>query len=555
MNRRFTLLLVDDNLPQIAPLRDFLEAAGYRVRTADNGMKAIVAIYQRPPDLILSDIPISELNGYHLCRILKNDPLTQNIPIILFSSQAEPHNRFWGEKAGAGADAFLEKTAEFPRILAAIENLLKERKEETEPLAKGTRGLDGKAIRNQITGLLDRLLYESTISNEILKLTGLAHDSEALAREFFDFLALICRYSAAGLLLREGADKYSIFLQLMEPVSDGFIEHARKEMLHQAGLDREAAGKYRFILIEQDTGGGRAMPVSFQVLSSLPIHDGNELLASLTLFESGQRRLTEGMSHALDVIAGRLLIVARYLKKIKDIENVKADLVSMLVHDMRSPLTGISGFTNVLAEGILGQVSPDQGAALKNIQEGCSRLLTLIDDILDYSKLEAGKMQVSPRPLDLAPLLTQVLGSFSLQLQEHRLRVATELPENLPQVMADEKQLTRVLSNLISNAVKFTPDGGHIRIAAAPATTRQKQPALEISISDSGCGIPPEQQKTLFDRYEQLPSATVYRKGTGLGLAICKEIVGLHHGDIGVESPIADGAGSCFAFTLPLALP
>ena len=227
----------------------------------------------------------------------------------------------------------------------------------------------------------------------------------------------------------------------------------------------------------------------------------------------------------------------------------------MLVHDMRSPLTGISGFTNVLAEGILGQISPDQGAALKNIQEGCSRLLTLIDDILDYSKLEAGKMQVSPRPLDLAPLLAQVLGSFSLQLKEHRLQVATELPENLPQVMADEKQLTRVLSNLISNAVKFTPDGGHIRIAAAPATTRQKQPALEISISDSGCGIPPEQQKTLFDRYEQLPSATVYRKGTGLGLAICKESVGLHHGDIGVESPIADGAGSCFAFTLPLALP
>jgi signal transduction histidine kinase len=140
-------------------------------------------------------------------------------------------------------------------------------------------------------------------------------------------------------------------------------------------------------------------------------------------------------------------------------------------------------------------------------------------------------------------------------LQEHRLQVEMELPENLPQVMADEKQLTRVLSNLISNAVKFTPDGGHIRIAAARATTRQKQPALEITVSDSGCGVPEEQQKTLFDRYEQLPSATVYRKGTGLGLAICKEIVGLHNGDIAVRSPIADGAGSCFAFTLPLALP
>ena len=544
MTRCFTLLLVDDNLSQIAPLRDFLEEAGYRVRTADNGMKAIIAIYQRPPDLILSDIPISEFNGYHLCRILKNDPLTHDIPIILFSSQAEPHNRFWGEKAGA--DAFLEKAAEFPRILATIEGLVKgRRKEATESPARGAQGLDGKAIRNQITGLLDRLLYESTISNEILKLTGLAHDSEALARELFGFLALICRYSAAGLLLREGADKYSIFLQLMEPVSDGFIEHARKEILHRAGLDREAAGKYRFLLIEQETGGGRAMPVSFQVLSSLPIHDGNELLASLTLFESGQRRLTEGMSHALDVIADRLLIVARYLKKIKDIENVKADLVSMLVHDMRSPLTGISGFTNVLAEGILGQVSPDQGAALQNIQEGCTRLLALIDDILDYSKLEAGKMQVSPRPLDLAPLLAQILGSLSLQLQEHRLRVETELPENLPQVMADEKQLTRVLSNLISNAVKFTPDGGHIRIAAAPAITRQKQPALEISVSDTGCGIPAGKVERIFD-----PFYTTKSKGTGCGLSVVLRIVKTYGGRIWVES--APGQGTTFHVQLPL---
>ncbi len=553
MTRRFTLLLIDENLPQTLPLRNFLEQAGYRVRTADNGMKAIVSIYQSPPDLILSDIPISELNGYHLCRILKNDPLTQNIPIVLFSSQAEPHNRFWGEKAGA--DAFLEKTADYPSILTTIEKFLNGREDTADPPPRGARGLNGKAIRNQITGLLDRLLYESTICNEVLKLTGLAHDSEALARELFNFLGLICRYSAAGLLLREGADKYSLFLQLMEPVSDGFIKQSRKEMLHRAGLDRDVPGKYRFILIEQEAREGRPMPVNFQVLSFLPIYDGNELLASLTLFENGQRRLTKGMSHALDVIADRFLIVARYLKKIKDMENVKADLVSMLVHDMRSPLTGISGFTNVLAEGILGQVSPDQGAALKNIQEGCTRLLALIDDILDYSKLEAGKMQVAPRPLELAPLIAQVLGGFSVQLEEHRLRIEQDLPETLSLVMADEKQLTRVLANLLSNAVKFTPDGGSIRIAAVPATTRQKQAALEISISDTGCGIPVQQQKNLFGRYEQLPSATVYRKGTGLGLAICKEIVSLHNGEIWVESPVTDGRGSRFAFTIPLATP
>ncbi len=552
MTRPFSILLVDDNLAQIAALREPLETAGYLVETASNGMQAIAAIYHAPPDLILSDILMSELNGYHLCRILKNDPITQKIPIILFSSLAEPHDRFWGKKAGA--DFFLEKTSDFQTILASIRRILGPRAEaEAPPPAQPAHGFDGKDIRNQITGILDRLLYESTISNEILKLTGLAHDTHLLAKELFNFLSLICRYSAAGLLLREGADKYLIFLQLMEPVSNGFIEHARKEILHRAGLDHDTQAKHRFVLIEQDEEVGRPIPVSFQVIRSLPIHDGNELLASLTLFESGKRRLTDGMRHALDVIADRFLIVARYLKKIKDMENVKADLVSMLVHDMRSPLTGISGFTDVLAEGILGQVSREQGEALKNIQEGCARLLALIDDILDYSKLEAGKMQVSPQPLNIVPLIEQILGSMTVVLREHQLTTVTDIPQGIPQVMADEKQLTRVLANLISNAIKFTPAGGRIVISATRSQSHPKRPCLEINVTDTGCGIPAEQQKILFNRYEQLPKATVYRKGTGLGLAICKEIISLHNGEIWVESPVIGEVGSRFSFTVPLA--
>jgi len=554
MPRPFSILLVDDNPSDLNTLRDILEAAGYVVSTARNGLHAINLVYKSLPDLILSDILMPEINGYHLCRILKSDPLTQKIPIILLSSHDEQHNLFWGKKAGA--DSFLEKSTDSTALLEEIRPFLNEK---VPPATANPPSAEkaGKAdIRNRITGILDRLLYESTISNEVLKLTSLAHDTTMLAGELLHFISLISRYSAAGLLLREGNNKYLICLQLIEPVSTGFIEHARKEILRQAELDNIDRIQHRFVLIEQDKTADRVLPTGFHVIGFLPIRDDQELLASITLFESGNRRLSSGMRHSLDIIADRFLIVARYLKKIREIEEVKSDLVSMLVHDMRSPLTGISGFTNVLAEGILGRISREQQEALKNIQEGCRRLLQLIDDILDYSKLEAGKMQVLLKPLDILPLVHQAICPLAVVLQEHDLTIAVDIPCQLPRIMGDEKQLARVLANLINNAIKFTPKGGQITVGASlPSSCPPANglPCLCISVSDNGCGIPPEQQEVLFNRYEQLPSATVYRQGTGLGLAICKEIISLHNGDIWVESPINETGGSRFTFSLPVA--
>jgi len=499
-----------------------------------------------------------ELNGYHLCRLLKNDPITKDIPIILLSNLAEQHDRFWGEKAGA--DFYLEKSTDLNRILKTIQTFLVAKPKKTPSPSMYLNEPEGKDIRNQITGILDRLLYESTISNEVLKLTSLAHDTTLLAQELFNFLSIICSYSAAGILLREGTEKYLVCLQLTEPVSNRFVEQAKKKMLRDAGLDQDSRFKYRFVLIEKEHATKRSIPTDFQVIKSMPIRDGNELLATITLFESGKRRLTEGMRHSLDIIADRFLIVAQYLKKIKEIEDVKADLVSMLVHDMRSPLTGISGFTDVLAEGILGQVSKEQREALQNIRGGCDQLLQLIDDILDYSKLEAGKMQVSLSPLDIGPLVHQVINPQLAVFAERGLKVAVDIPARTPQVLGDEKQLTRVFANLLSNALKFTPTGGQITISAHPPgfcpETHQSR-GLCISVTDTGCGIPLEQQKILFNRYQQLPTATIYRKGTGLGLAICKEIINLHSGEIWVDSPAEENGncGSRFTFTLPIAPP
>lgn len=549
-----TILVVDDSLTQLAVLQDALEKEGFQVETAQNGMEAIAKVYLSPPDLILSDVMMPELNGYHLCRLLKNDPRTGHIPIILLTNLKERHDRFWGEKAGA--DRYLEKSADLTPIVKAVFSLL------PSPPSPSTRGTSADVakieegdIRARVTDILDRLLYESTISNEVLKLTGLAHDIDALAREFLHFLSVICRYSAAGLLLRDGRDKYVHCLQTTEPVSPAFVEQAKKETLRQAGLSQTNHTQIRFMLLGTEGETGQEAEDGFHILHTLPIVDGDELLAYLTLFDTRQHRLSEGMRHALNVAADRFLIVTRYLKKFKEIEDVKSDFVSMLVHDMRAPLTSIRGFTDVLAEGILGSVNDEQSGAFKNIQNGCDRLLFLIEDILDLSKLEAGKMQIHPNPLNILHLTERAVADLSTLFKEKSLDVCINIPDDLPYVSADAKQLARVLTNLLTNAIKFTPQGGKITLSAAHPSvcpTKELGACLQVSITDSGPGIPLEQQGRLFSRYQQLHSASMFRKGTGLGLAICKEITTLHGGEIWVESPVNEAGGSRFTFTLPL---
>ncbi len=543
----FTILVVDDSLTQLAVLEDALQGKGYGVETAQNGMEAISKVYHSPPSLILSDVMMPELNGYHLCRLLKNDPCTAHIPIILLTNLKERHDRFWGEKAGA--NLYIEKARDLTPIIEAVESLLARTPgPQASPLPSPPE-LSSADIRSRVTGILDRLLYESTISNEVLKLTGLAHDVDQLAREFLRFLSVICRYSVACLLLHDGRDKHVLCIQTVEAVDAEQLEKAKRQTLEAAGLGPFQQNPVRLLQLSAEE---TKSPETGKLhrLQTLPILDQEERLATLVLFSTKHERVSEGTRHALHVVAERLLIVARYLKKIKEIEEVKSDFVSMLVHDMRSPLTSIRGFTDVLAEGILGAVNEEQASAFKNIQGGCDQLLTLIEDVLDLSKLEVGKMQIHPGPLSIQALAEKTGNNLSVLFAEKNLTLRLDLPEDCPWVLADGKQLARVMTNLLTNAVKFTPSSGIITISAQPALKKTNH--LQISVADTGPGIRPELQQKLFARYQQLPATRTFGKGTGLGLAICKEIVLLHGGEIWVESPLSAEGGSRFSFTLPM---
>jgi signal transduction histidine kinase len=214
---------------------------------------------------------------------------------------------------------------------------------------------------------------------------------------------------------------------------------------------------------------------------------------------------------------------------------------------LRTPLNAIIGFSEVLAERMFGEVNDKQAEYLADILESGRHLLSLINDILDLSKIEAGRMELEPTTFHLPSAIENALTLVRERAQRHGITLGRTVDERLGMIDADERKVKQVLLNLLSNALKFTPEGGRIDVRAAA-----RDDAVEISVTDTGVGIAPEDQATVFEEFRQVGSAAKKVEGTGLGLAISRKFIELHGGRIWVESQV--DKGSTFAFTLPLSI-
>ena len=224
----------------------------------------------------------------------------------------------------------------------------------------------------------------------------------------------------------------------------------------------------------------------------------------------------------------------------------KSEFLANMSHELRTPLNAIIGFSEVLAERMFGDINDKQAEYLADILESGRHLLSLINDILDLSKIEAGRMELDVTHFDLYAAIENTLILVRERAQRHAIALRHDLDERLGMIRADERKLKQVLLNLLSNALKFTPDGGHIDVRA-----RLHDGVVEIGVSDTGVGIAPEDQATVFEEFRQVGAAAKKVEGTGLGLAISRKIIELHGGTIRVDSHL--GSGSTFTITLPLA--
>jgi len=223
----------------------------------------------------------------------------------------------------------------------------------------------------------------------------------------------------------------------------------------------------------------------------------------------------------------------------------KSEFLANMSHELRTPLNAILGFSEVLAEGLFGEINEKQTEYLNDILESGRHLLSLINDILDLSKIEAGRMELEATDFDLPSAIENALTLVRERASRRGIALERTIDERLGMIRADERKVKQVLLNLLSNALKFTPEGGRIDVRAA-----RREGMAEISVTDTGVGIAPEDQEAVFEEFRQVGTAAKRIEGTGLGLALSRKFIELHGGKIWVKSQI--GEGSTFTFTLPL---
>ncbi len=223
----------------------------------------------------------------------------------------------------------------------------------------------------------------------------------------------------------------------------------------------------------------------------------------------------------------------------------KSEFLANVSHELRTPLNAIIGFSEVLREQLFGPINEKQADYLNDILESGRHLLSLINDILDLSKIEAGRMELEASEFDLPRAIENALILVRERASRHGIALVHDVDPGLGAIRADERKVKQVLLNLLTNALKFTPDGGRVEVRA-----RAVDGSAEISVADTGIGIAAADQATMFEEFRQVGAASKKVEGTGLGLAISRKFIELHGGRIGVTSE--PGRGSTFAFTLPL---
>jgi signal transduction histidine kinase len=254
----------------------------------------------------------------------------------------------------------------------------------------------------------------------------------------------------------------------------------------------------------------------------------------------------------MDELLARVKSIYRVAATEQELQRVRSQFMAMLVHDLRTPLTVIlSGIDYVMSVAEDGTaLDKDSKNILSRMMKSTAGMIGLVNELLDLSKYEAGNIKLEKKPTALVEFLNHSLQIISLQFKRKHIDLLTEYESDLPLVSIDEKKIDQVISNLLSNALKFTHNGGTVTVKM---WRDRQRPDVNISVTDTGVGMKKEEIPLLFEHYRQISSAEKSKeKGTGLGLAICKLIITAHGGTIRAESE--EGRGSTFTFTLPIGM-
>ncbi|MFH1355005.1 MAG: ATP-binding protein [Candidatus Omnitrophota bacterium] len=271
---------------------------------------------------------------------------------------------------------------------------------------------------------------------------------------------------------------------------------------------------------------------------------GNQIgqgLENARLFEKSWRAQQELEKKIIE----RTRALSAALEEVKSASKRKTEFISSVSHELRTPLTSIKGYAAIMLEEKLGKLPPAVKERLKRVNHHSNELANMVNDLLDIARIESGKAEMKMTLQNLNSILATAIDLVALQCKNKNITLSLDLQKDIPLITADRSQIERVFINLLGNAVKFTPEGGKIIVAA-----KLQDEEVQIKIQDTGIGMPPDALKKIFDEFYRVDNAVNQEvRGTGLGLSLVKHIIEAHQGKISVASNV--GTGTTFSFTLP----
>lgn len=335
----------------------------------------------------------------------------------------------------------------------------------------------------------------------------------------------------------------------LERLTNEMVNRAEAAMETKIDESNQAYLTSRWIVIGFAVGSiGLAILLGYAVSSSL--------MGPVTLIDERLRQIASGdFSRSVKVpnrdelgtLADNLnrmnVELRRLYQQIEAASRHKSEFLASASHELRTPLNAIIGFSGILKKRMFGELNAKQAEYVEDIFTSGNHLLSLINDLLDLAKVESGRIELDVKQFDLPSALENSITLLRERANRHGILIDLAIDERLSSFMGDQRKLKQIMLNLLSNAVKFTPDGGRINVKAGPVDG-----GVQISVSDTGVGIKPEDQQVIFEEFCQVGDDSHKREGTGLGLTLTKTLVELHGGKILVESEA--GKGSTFTFTL-----
>jgi len=517
------VLIVDDERHNRDLLEVMLAPEGLLLQTAASGEEALAKVAQEPPDLILLDIMMPGMDGYKVATDIKGNVATKNIPVIVVTALDDREARLRGLRAGA--EEFLTKPVDRVELCVRVRNLLRlkaysdyfdqySQMLESEVSSRTADLVERTKQTAELRLLTERLSLATAVAKVGVWEWDLASNTLTWDATMFDI------YGCTPVVPMP----YATWSAAVYPEDLAGVEANRRRAIDEKG---QGSGEYRIVMPD-----GSIRNVSGIERVVLDDHANVSRVIGVDMDVTERKKAEE----ALEQIR-------------QDQMRFKDEFLSHVSHELRSPLTAIKQFTSILLGGLAGELNPEQREYQEIVLRNIAQLQSMIDDLLEVTRLESGKLTIEPERVSVVDAVTDTFNTLLGTAEVKGVALSYHVPADLPPVHADRTRLRQILIILLDNAIKFTPAGGSVTIQARPLP--QDPRFLLFEVSDTGCGIGPEISERIFERlYQVSDRIQTSRKGLGLGLYICKELVTRQGGHIWVKR--RPQMGTTFSFTLPV---